>query len=682
MNDPSKSAVWNATVLLIGVLAATLVVAGSAFAAPTGLYVATSGDDSWSGAKSAPLATLQGAVDRIAALSAGRLLSRDGVVVWVEGGVYRSRLPLTLNASEGIAVPIAFRAYKNQRPIIDGGAPITNWQVTTDPAILNRLDPEARGQVRQADLRAKGISDFGSLSRRGFGAPMAPSGLELFFRDAPAVLARWPRVGQWATIASTPAGQDGGVFGYVGDEPAKWMADDDVWVHGYWTYDWADTYEKVARIDPARHEIYTVAPHGVFGYTPQHRWYALNILEELNTPNEWYLDRRTGILYFWPPTPIARNDAEVSVVDGLVRINGVSNVTLDGFTLENCRGNAIEIDNARHDVARNCLMRDIGEEAIVVSGSTDSGVDRTEIAQTGDGGVTLDDGDRKTLAPGRCFVTDCRIHDYSRWDRTYRPAVQIDGVGNLVAHNAIFDAPHEGIALGGNDNTIEYNEIHHVCLETGDAGAFYMGRDWTMRGNVVRFNYFHDIGGGTGLVGYSDTVAVYLDDTACGTLVQGNLFVRCDRTVLLGGGRDVTIENNVFDDCKIGVSVDARGIGWAAKYLAPGGGWQMQEKLAAVGFDRPPYSTRYPQLANVLTVRPDAPYDDIVAKNIVFNCEKPFDIDSQVGDGWIHFSNLVDVDPRFVNAAKGDYRLGRTSPASGIGFAPLPLDQIGPRKVN
>ena len=43
---------------------------------------------------------------------------------------------------------------------------------------------------------------------------------------------------------------------------------------------------------------------------------------------------------------------------------------------------------------------------------------------------------------------------------------------------------------------LESNDIHHVLLETGDAGAFYTGRDWTTQGNVLRGNFVHDIGGG------------------------------------------------------------------------------------------------------------------------------------------------------------------------------------------
>jgi hypothetical protein len=39
-----------------------------------------------------------------------------------------------------------------------GGPQVTGWKPVTDPAVLSRLDPSARGQVLQADLPAQGIT--------------------------------------------------------------------------------------------------------------------------------------------------------------------------------------------------------------------------------------------------------------------------------------------------------------------------------------------------------------------------------------------------------------------------------------------------------------------------------------------------------------------------------------------
>ena len=44
--------------------------------------------------------------------------------------------------------------------------------------------------------------------------------------------------------------------------------------------------------------------------------------------------------------------------------------------------------------------------------------------------------------------------------------------------------------------------------------VFYLGRDWTMRGNVIRYNFIHHASG-PGLFGAG---VIYLDDCACGTV--------------------------------------------------------------------------------------------------------------------------------------------------------------------
>ncbi len=110
------------------------------------------------------------------------------------------------------------------------------------------------------------------------------------------------------------------------------------------------------------------------------------------------------------------------------------------------------------------------------------------IHDTGEYGVILAGGDRKTLEPGRNYAVNNDIYRFGRWVRTCRPAVFLYGVGNRVVHNRMHDAPHTAVLFWGNDHVLEFNEVHRVCTDTGDAGAFYIGRDWSQRGNVIRYN--------------------------------------------------------------------------------------------------------------------------------------------------------------------------------------------------
>ncbi len=671
-------------------------------AAPLAIFVSPKGRDTASGRLNDPLATLAGARDRLRSLKRAGKVPRAGANVLLLPGTYPLRETFTLTAQDDLSpAPVTYEplvAYPTGTVRLTGGREVAGWKPVTDGAILARLDPAARGHVLQADLKALGITDYGQITPRGFTKPVTPAGLELFFADAPMTLARWPNAGQWAHIAGAAGDQAAGHFTYDGDRPARWAQAEDAWVYGYWQFDWADSYTKITGTDAAHHQIQTAPATDLLSYTPGHRWYALNLLEELDTPGEWYLDRRTGLLYFWPPSDIRRGHPTVSLTRDLVRLEGVSNVTLRGLTLEACRGDAVTIKGGSHDLIEDCTLRNAGDRGATVAGATDSGVRGGEVVHTGEGGISLDGGDRKTLTPGRNFVENCRIHDYSRWARTYRPGVGIDGVGNRIAHDLIYDAPHNAILLGGNDHVIEYNEVHDVCKQTGDSGAFYMGRDWTMRGNVVRFNYFHDLRNETGVKGeFHDVMAVYLDDTAAGTTVFGNVFVRAGHAIEIGGGRDIAVQNNVFVDCRPAVSLDARGTGWAAKYLVPGGGWTMQERLAAVPYDGPLYAARYPHLANLLSDNPAAPKYDVIQNNVAAHCPDWLQIQDKADTlpGITIKDNLTDQNPTFnaiqsdltekdhvfVDAAHGNYRLQGGAVSFAPGFRPVPFAKMGLEKA-
>ena len=184
------------------------------------------------------------------------------------------------------------------------------------------------------------------------------------------------------------------------------------------------------------------------------------------------------------------------------------------------------------------------------------GVLSCDIYNIGAGGVSLGGGDRVTLEPGHNFVENCEIHSFNRLDRTYRAAVNVDGVGNRIAHNRIYNAPGSAVYLHGNDHLIEYNHIHHTTMETSDMGWFYIGRDASELGNVIRYNFVHHAGvtddGREGDV-TEGTTGIYMDDLACGTKIYQNVFYKVGKNraaVMINGGHDNIIENNIFIQCR------------------------------------------------------------------------------------------------------------------------------------
>lgn len=105
-------------------------------------------------------------------------------------------------------------------------------------------------------------------------------------------LARWPNTGDYTKITgflepmssewgSTQGKLEAG-FTYAGDRPKQWAPSKDLWVYGFWAYDWASSYEHVASIDTEKNSIKTDAPYGLYYFTTGQRFYFLNVLEELD----------------------------------------------------------------------------------------------------------------------------------------------------------------------------------------------------------------------------------------------------------------------------------------------------------------------------------------------------------------------------------------------------------------
>ncbi len=730
-------------------------------------FVSPTGTDTNPGTKAQPFASLEAARDAVRKLKSDSGLPAGGITVWLRGGDYlrTNALELTTADSGTPAAPIIWRAYKDEAPRLLGGVrldrvgresaqaqtdagpqgksgldgvsphpTLAGFQPVTDPAVLARLDEKARGHVVQVDLRALGIRDFGEMKSRGFGRPTTPAHCELFFAGKPMTLARWPNEGEFAQIAGFPdaAGQGdehGGKIGkledgftYAGDRPRRWKDTSDLWVHGYWAYDWANSYERVTSLNLDRRLVKTAPPYGQYGFRKGQRFYFLNVLEEIDQPGEWFLDRKTGVLYFWPPvaadvsprqtsssvavdvSPQQTSDAPARraltstatpevvlslLAQPLLKLTDISHVTFRGLILDATRGNAVEIRGGEGNRIAGCVIRNIGDYGVKIEGGTGHGVSGCDVFDTGDGGVEMSGGDRQTLAPGGHFVEDCHFARQGRWSKCYVPAIHMLGVGQRASHNLIHDHPHCAILFGGNDHLIEFNEIHHIALETGDVGAIYTGRDYTYRGNRIRFNFIHHTGGvGMGSMG------VYMDDCVSGTEVFGNLFYKVHWAMFIGGGRDHRVENNVFVDCDPAVRMDGRGLDKSPVWFNMVNDY-MRRRLAEMPAAL--YRECYPAIRTLdacygppggPAIVGDAfkgvpPEGNVVARNVCAG--KWLEVGWHATEAMLHLeNNLTNAAPSLVrlpgdDARPGDFALKADSPAWKLGFERIPLDQIGLR---
>ena len=259
-------------------------------------------------------------------------------------------------------------------------------------------------------------------------------------------------------------------------------------------------------------------------------------------------------------------------------------------------------------------MSNATETAILMHGMGNR-IAGCEIRGCGRSGIRLSGGDLKTLTCSGSVVERCRISDFGALYRTYAPGIDAIGVGLTFRGNEIFNAPHAAVLYTGNEMLFEDNDVHHVLLETADAGAFYTGRRLTTCGNVLRWNFVHELGSGSD---NADTMGFYFDDCDCGDAVYGNVFWKCARGIMIGGGREHPVVGNVFAACRYGLSIDARGLTLKDKWEK----WGLVKEAESLGYREEPWRSKYPRLANILNDSPREPLYNSVISNVFVDCQE------------------------------------------------------------
>ena len=643
-------------------------------------FVAPDGSDAHPGTAAQPFATLNKARDAVRALKANGLPA-GGVAITLKRGEYPVRETLALMSEDSGTPesPIIYRSETIGASTLYGGVRLSGFTPVVDPAVLARLPEEARGHICQCDLRSLGITDYGELKVRGFGLQRTPPPtLELYCNGQPQILARWPNEGfvgidRLVAPGNAETGEPS-VIGYLGGRPERWTRAEEPWLFGYFKYLWADSSIKVGAIDTAAKTLTTAEPYDYSGGMDTGQgiiYYAYNLLEELDQPGEWYLNRETGILYFWPPVDPAAATIEIGMwAAPMLTMTGVSHVRVESLVFDLARENGLILTDCEHCLIAGCTISRFAGNGITVNGGHGNGLYGCDVHTVGRRAAEVLGGERESLTPGGHFVENCRLYNYGRIDRTYTPAIQLEGVGNRVAHNLMYDGPSSVMRIEGNDHVIEYNEVHSVVRESDDQGAIDIFLNPTYRGLIFRHNYFHDNGKTGAEHGVHGQAAIRLDDAISGVQIYGNVFVRSSNgnfgAVQMNSGRDNVIDNNIFADCHWGISG-----GWY-----PGNSvWQgiRNDDAPADFYTTPLYRSRYPAIAWMM----EAPGCNFLWRNIFFNCgaeRKPHgsDVDALANGVYRH------TDPGFADAAGDNYTLAPdTSPITRLGFRPIPFEDIG-----
>jgi hypothetical protein len=634
------------------------------------IYVSDSiGNDSWAGISSGicgtsgPVKTLAKATQ----LANGYTGDLD-VDIRIAGGTYfftENSFYLS-GENSGNDKVISYLPIAGNKVVISGGytlSPSLFTLVTAgNTAIYNRLKTSAKGNVYQADLSSLGMSFGISLPSEWNGRAVQnkylPSIPDLFYNNVKMTVARWPnKPGYTSEVYSPfgytscayidsvvragsnsnapPLGATTGIFKYSSSDSTvinSWSVTgptpyDGIWIHGFWKWDWHDEVYKVISINKITREIEVYSQNGVYGIAKNNpcssignpfsyanptnrRWFAFNLLEELDAAGEYYLDRYNKKLYFWPPTTIGSTH---SVVLSSIRIAGdnswvagtpqysdsqlqqqshlntnavnaslfkfykLKNIVIDGLEFRHMSGSGIEMIMCENVKIKNCKIYSPRKNGIMVVGGKNNTIDGSEIYYSGGWGVILSGGNRQTLTAANNTLTNSKLIGCTRNTSTQAACILLTGVGNIISKNIISDSGSIGIRVSGNDHIIEYNNFTNIVQDQDDSGGIYIANNISDRNTTIRYNFFNNVktalpggpaydpkltaGGCPSPPTYTAlTSAIYIDEFNSGVNVQSNVFYNCGSTLSSGGGAifathglDHVIDNNIIIDSRVGV---------------------------------------------------------------------------------------------------------------------------------
>jgi hypothetical protein len=544
-------------------------------------YVSPSGLDSNGGTLARPFSTLARAQ-----IHARKECRTKAVTVEIRGGTYYLNNPIEFTAADSgqPARPVVYQAYRGEKAVLSGAIPLSlHWS------------PYKNG-IFQALVAPSGSS--------------IPNIDQLFVNNELMHMARYPNYDQNAKYYHGTAAN--------AISPARvgtWSDPIGGYVHALHQNLWGSLDYQITGKD-GNGDLSLVGGwqnNRPAAMSDKYR-FVENIFEELNAPGEWYLNHKTGVLYFMPPAGVNLSNATVAgtISNSLIEFRGtdkkpVSNITLNGLTFTQTsrtfmltkepllrsdwriyRGGVAFFTGAKHCKIHDCDFVDVGGNAVFLSGyNRDVSITGCKVDGAG--------------ASGICFVgspTAVRSPLF-QYDQS-QPESEIDTAPGPLND----DYPSDCLAQDDLITRILRN-TRWVCRHGWD---------------------------------------IDLDDGATNYIIQNNL--------CLGGGiknREGAyriVENNILFDSTFHSHV------W----------FQNSHDVFAHNIVMEPY-----QPIGMPTV-----WGSEIDYNLLPN-EESLAQEQSAG----HDVHSLCGDPMFENAVIGDFRVNRASPALKVGFVNFPMDAFG-----
>lgn len=550
------------------------------------IFVSTVGDDSGDGSEEEPLRTLEKAID---VANEMREDSDKLIEILLREGTYSVTNTIKIINSQKDDSLLKISAYQGEKVTINAGVdiPLSAMNIADSNFTNAIIDKPNAGSVLQYNLKDAQIEDLGEISLRGhLISDEKEAQAELSLNGEVQKLAGWPNGEYTGLIKPTDSNEygkrtksgiaNGCSFQVNYDRPSQWSKPEQAWLSGTIGPNYEFDYYPVSRFDSEEKRVY-LSRGALEKYYTEPYYRFENVPEELDEPGEYYIDRQSGMLYFYPPEDAPKDsiltitmstptlDVSGKAPNSMFRIENSKNIVFENLIFKGGRGSAITGKNNSNIQFINCEINSFGENGIRFDASTDIKISDCKIHDVGQDGILfVSCGNYKTLSPSNIVVSNNDIYNFARLERSYKTGIDFGYrcVGATAANNHIHNGPHAGMIFYGVNNDIYGNEFDNLVTEFSDMDALYCNNSnypWE-RGNKIHNNYFHNIGKSSMNGRHQINVrAIRTDNRGCGLNIYENLFYNIGDGgngngnngigAITAEGTRNRIFNNLFVDC-------------------------------------------------------------------------------------------------------------------------------------
>jgi len=581
------------------------------------------------------------------------------------------------------SVPIVIRGTD---AVLDGGYRVQGFQAVTVngvQALCAPIDPIRAQSLLFDQLFVNGSRRYRPVfpdDKRGFNGLVKT---ETGFREMVQA--------DWLTANS--------IFQYHGQIP-KFSRLEDVEFHV--CHCWVHERMHVAKIDYKNNRVYTKTATR-FCVLDHEFGVLVNVFEMLKKPGQYYYDKQDSCLYYIPMEGESVENIEVVIpaADKLLRLTHASNVSIRGLTFRyvsgrcdyqeciknktvQCRtrthrqsecemGGCITITDSHDCEIADCTFAHIGVYGVDINMSgSNIRINGCTFRDLGSGALKTQYDDKRGIRITGVRFTGNRVDGYGKAYLSACAVLLTYVSESAVDNNDISDGDYTAISLGWtwgyqnigyHSNSICGNHLHNIGKRhLDDMGAIYtLGLQPFTR---IAENHIHDITSWSGVC-----FGIYLDEGSSCMTIEDNLVYRINGDAIhIHYGRDNLIRRNIFADCTAGLLSCSRGETHTQMYVERnvfynGSGQMLRTKNSPNG-DVPVCSDW-----NLYFAGDNTPG---FSRTSFLPDETYFSIEQWQAETKNDTVSLVE-DPMFVDAAAGDYRLKKDSPAiKKFGFAYTP----------